>query len=132
MLIEALRILNGAVPDDLRKRLQQPPPIARDKIRRLWLPVIGTAIAAWLALFMLLPGDPPSSPSEEVALNILREDSTLLSSEVVDFEEVDGVMHEMVLETWRDELFARSSLDPITADSVVLRRERVSKPVNFL
>lgn len=131
-IAELKKFKAAPMPRDLRERLSQPPQIERNKVRRIWLQFVGTAIAACVMLILLLKENPASPQNDEVAVNILRVDSTLLSSEVVEFEEIDGVMHEVVMETWRDELFARSSLDPTIADSVVVRRERISKPVNFL
>ncbi|MDA7881257.1 hypothetical protein N9A94_03040 [Akkermansiaceae bacterium] len=131
-IAELKKFRAAPMPGDLRERLSESPQISKGKAHRLWLPVVGTAIAACLALIWALSSDSASPQSEEVALNILGIDSTLVSRETVEFKEIDGVMHEIVMETWRDELFARSSLDPATADSVVLRRERVSKPVKFL
>jgi len=131
-IAELKKFKEAPIPSDLRERLATPPLVEASNSHRLWLPVLGTAVAACFALTWIFSSDSPSPQEDQVALNILKVDSTLLSSEVVEFKEIDGIMHEVVMETWRDEFFARSSLDPATADSVILRQELVSNPVKFL
>ena len=131
-IAELKKFKAAPMPSDLRERLAEPPEIETNKILKFWLPAVGTAIAACLALIWIFSSDSPAGQDDQIALNILKVDSTLLASEVVDFEEIDGVMHEVVMETWQDELSAHSSLDPLTADSVVLRYELVSNPVIYL
>lgn len=130
--IEKLRKMQVApMPDDLRALLAEEPLPEKQGGSRLIFIAIGLAAAACVALMLISgPGDVPREGG--MAVEVLRVDSTLLSSRSLEFEEVDGVYHEVVEEEWLDEISARSSSSPLEADSVVVRTERRSVPVEFL
>ena len=130
--IEKLRKMQVVpMPDDLRALLaEEPQPEKKGRGNVVYL-AIGLAAAACVAL-MLINRQADEPEEGRGAVNVLRVDSTLLSSRSVEFEEVDGVYHEVVEEEWLDEISARSSASPLEADSVVVRTQRRSVPVEFL
>ena len=125
------KITPATMPTDLRAALNEG--IQPRKHRHWSAPcaLVG-AIAACVILVLNLrdPEGPPTAGPP--AVSMVHVDSTILSTETLGYEEIDGLIHEVRSERWIDRYSASTSVGGDIAYSVVTREDIVRVPVQFL
>lgn len=140
------------LPDDLQSRLStEPGRSMRARKRKVIALVSGLAAAAAgiLGLMILVsPGTRTGSDALAMGadqlpvpdewkvgaprpLSVVKKDSTLLNSRLLEIREYDGELWEISEEEWRDDTLVLYSAGPSQLNATVIRREVVCAPLNF-
>ena len=102
----------------------------------MFLTAAAILIAAIGFITLLRPDQPavvdsPDPIESETPVSIIKKESTLLNSNTLAFEEIDGQLWEVSEEEWQDETLALCSAGPVKLHSTVIRREVVCALVEF-
>lgn len=140
------------LPDDLQSRLSaEPGRSMRARKRKITALVSGlaAAVAGILGLMILVSsrtrtgsdavsvgaGQLPAPDERKVVtprpVSVVKKDSMLLNSRLLEIREYDGELWEISEEEWRDDTLVLYSAGPSQLNATVIRREVVCAPLNF-
>jgi hypothetical protein len=140
------------LPDDLQSRLSAEPGRSRRARKRLVIAFVSglaAAVAVFLGMIILVSpatktaSDAVASGSGQLTVpgegkvvaprpvRVVKKDSTLLNSRLLEIKEYDGELWEISEEEWRDDTLVLYSAGPSQLNATVIRREVVCAPLNF-